>query len=374
MPHMYDSPEALQTAVNEYTEWYATNYVGFAGFTALIWDHLMTFPLEFEFIWKEVWKDGMNPRKMKPLLYLFLINRYLTPLGFIVNLFAYLSQDFETIQSVLLPNSDSPCHLADFKEDVPTLYCGDDDVLADLCSISSAKIRHLCRGCVVGHPDFCERMGIDNRRTDLHACTMIFREDLSNVASSTAWLPLLYDTIVISLTLFKAVPEIRKKDHFYIWRRLFEDGLLYYSAIFSVTAVLTGMIIKAPPGLKNVTAQLELLVTVMMMSRITLNLKRSGRKERVNDPGHISALVYASPTTPDEAWLQNVAHATHKDTLQVHDIEDARFPDPVLDISEIKHSKGAIECEAWNGEGEVGESGPSSLRMPSNYVSPYVDE
>ncbi|KAJ7909009.1 hypothetical protein B0H13DRAFT_2330858 [Mycena leptocephala] len=54
-------------------------YVGIAGFTILIWDHLDTFPTEVEYIWK--------PRKKGPIVYLFLLNRYLTPLGFIVNLF-----------------------------------------------------------------------------------------------------------------------------------------------------------------------------------------------------------------------------------------------------------------------------------------------
>jgi hypothetical protein len=56
-------------------------------------------------------------------------------------------------------------------------------------------------------------------------------------------------------------------------KRLFQDGLIYYtyvlaffflfgmgddetcSAIFTVTLVLTIMIVAAPPGLKNITAQ-----------------------------------------------------------------------------------------------------------------------
>ncbi|KAJ7211037.1 hypothetical protein B0H12DRAFT_389110 [Mycena haematopus] len=59
-----------------------TNCVGFAAFTILIWDHVDTFASEVEYIWQG--KKGI-------VVYLFLLNRYLTPLGFIVNLFAYLS-------------------------------------------------------------------------------------------------------------------------------------------------------------------------------------------------------------------------------------------------------------------------------------------
>ncbi|KAJ7480836.1 hypothetical protein FB451DRAFT_1171424 [Mycena latifolia] len=118
------------------------------------------------------------------------------------------------------------------------------------------------------------------------ACTMIFPPELSAIASSSAWLPLLYDSCVLVLTLIKAVPVTVKsrraayrRDGSNIMKRLFQDGLIYYSAIFAVNAMLTIMIISAPPGLKNIAAQLELLVTVAMMSRITLNLKKLSSKK-----------------------------------------------------------------------------------------------
>jgi hypothetical protein len=72
----------------------------------------------------------------------------------------------------------------------------------------------------------------------------------------------------------RTVPSIRHRTASHIVKVLLEDGLLYYSVIFSINLVLTLMIIFAPPGLKNITAQLELLLTVAMMSRITLNLKK----------------------------------------------------------------------------------------------------
>ncbi|KAL0059615.1 hypothetical protein AAF712_013627 [Marasmius tenuissimus] len=101
----------------------------------------------------------------------------------------------------------------------------------------------------------------------------------SVLASSTAWLPLVYDTVVFGLTFYRTYPNVRGQSRSKIAKRLLEDGLLYYSVIFSVTLVLTLMIIFAPDGLKNVAAQLELLITVTMMSRITLNLKKFSRTE-----------------------------------------------------------------------------------------------
>lgn len=68
------------------------------------------------------------------------------------------------------------------------------------------------------------------------------------LASSSAWLPLLYETIIFVLTLYKTIPALHQgiearggtqavaqenaeegsSNHSHIIRHLFEDGLLYY--------------------------------------------------------------------------------------------------------------------------------------------------
>ncbi|KAK7689839.1 hypothetical protein QCA50_006478 [Cerrena zonata] len=55
--------------------------MGFVSFMILAWDHIITFGDEVEYIWKG--KKGL-------IVYLFFLNRYVTPLGFIVNLFGKL--------------------------------------------------------------------------------------------------------------------------------------------------------------------------------------------------------------------------------------------------------------------------------------------
>jgi hypothetical protein len=72
--------DTIQTIGQEYADTRITIYVGIVGFTILVWDHLITSGDEIEFIWKG--RKGI-------LVYLFLLNRYLTPLGFIINLVAY---------------------------------------------------------------------------------------------------------------------------------------------------------------------------------------------------------------------------------------------------------------------------------------------
>ena len=74
-------------------------------------------------------------------------------------------------------------------------------------------------------------------------------------------------------------------------KRLLEDGLIYYtcvlaffvfgmeddekcSAIFAVTLVLTIMIVAAPPGIKNITAQYALLFGFLLFfTKCTIRLE-----------------------------------------------------------------------------------------------------
>jgi hypothetical protein len=64
--------------------------MGFASFTILIWDHIITFPAEVEYIWKG---------KKSFLVYLFFLNRYLIPLGFIINIVGTATLDVPSVWS-----------------------------------------------------------------------------------------------------------------------------------------------------------------------------------------------------------------------------------------------------------------------------------
>ncbi|KAJ7610247.1 hypothetical protein DFH06DRAFT_922828, partial [Mycena polygramma] len=242
-------------------------YVGFAAFTILIWDHIDTFTAEVEYIWKG---------RKGTIVYLFLLNRYLTPLGFMVNLFAYLSpvwtnesscRHFIRYEGAMTLMGIHVVGIMMFLR-IYALYSTRRVVVAGVFFILLVSI--CVNGWLLAH---------GQRVLSVYslACTMIFPPSLSTIASSSAWLPLLYDSVVLVLTLVKALPLVRKSNGTYVMKRLLEDGLIYYAAIFSVTLVLTIMIVSAPPGLKNIAAQ-YVHITVTMMSRITLNLKKCASK------------------------------------------------------------------------------------------------
>ncbi|TFY51160.1 hypothetical protein EVG20_g11135, partial [Dentipellis fragilis] len=116
--------------------------------------------------------------------------------------------------------------------------------------------------------------GVPHVPGNVRSCSMIFDHRAGSMAAASAWLPLLYDTVVLCLTLFRTIVPVWHRTSGQILRVILREGMMYYSVIFSVTLVLTIMILHAEPSVQNITAQLELLLTVTMMSRITIHLKR----------------------------------------------------------------------------------------------------
>ncbi|KAI0667601.1 hypothetical protein C8Q78DRAFT_981412, partial [Trametes maxima] len=266
-------------------------YVGLASFTVLVWDHFITLGDEIEYIWK---------RRKGPLIYLFFINRYLTPLGFIINLFAYFSPvwtptvcehfvRYEGSMTVIGINTTALMMLLR----IYAMYEGKSWVVVFVGIVFAVEF---------GVNAWLLTHGVAVRHTGgITACTMIFDPEKVKgaIASASAWLPLLYDTVVLIFTVRRTYGGIKNPTAGRIMRILLKEGILYYSVIFSITLILTLMIVFAADGLKNLTAQTEYLMTVAMMSRITLHLKKQahatwdswGFQASTADPG-------TSPVSP----------------------------------------------------------------------------
>jgi len=265
------SPSVVDEIGEDLSTIFSTTLVGFAGFTVLIYDHFITFGDEVQYIWQKL---------RGPLVYLFLINRYLIPLGFIVNLYAYLSDwdpetcarfvRYEGSMTVTGINVVGLMMLLRIR----ALYNNNRMVVWPVAALLALEFGVnawlLCYGTPVHH--------IGPR----YPCTMVFEARLTKIAAASAWLPLLYDTVVMGLTTYKAfqIRSLPGSFHSPILQTLLAGGMIYYSVIFSITLILAVMIAVAPPSIQNITAQLELLLTVAMMSRITIDLRKRA-KERI---------------------------------------------------------------------------------------------
>ena len=104
---------------------------------------------------------------------------------------------------------------------------------------------------------------VPHEGTSDHACTMIFSGNIGSFPPSlTAWIPLLYDTMVIGLVLYKCLPQ-KKLSMSHVVDTLIKDGLLYYGVLFAVNLVLGVMIIAAPVCLPTLYLHVLLLTLVI---------------------------------------------------------------------------------------------------------------
>ncbi|KAG2060703.1 hypothetical protein BDR06DRAFT_967136 [Suillus hirtellus] len=266
--------------------------VGVLGFTILVWDHTITFADEVEMIWG-------RPKNL--LTFLFLLNRYLTPIGFIVNLVdnltsnaeAHRCEHFVRYEGAMTAVGIQVVGLMMFLR-VRAMYYDNRCVVILVASLLFVWV--AVGAWLLSHGVAC-RMEFSN--SVLWSTESELRKGL---ASSWAWVPLLYDTVVFTLTLNRTLPSIQNKEAGHIVHTLFADGVLFYSVMCTINLIFTVMVVRAPEGLKNITGQLELILTIMsflsstmflhkvvMMSRITLSLKKEGTRDSVPLDTHLGS-------------------------------------------------------------------------------------
>ncbi|KAG2032175.1 hypothetical protein BDR03DRAFT_874545, partial [Suillus americanus] len=228
--------------------------VGILGFTILVWDHAITFADEVEIIWG-------RPKKL--LTFLFLLNRYLTPIGFIVNL-VHRCEHFVRYEGAMTAVGIQVAGLMMFLR-VRAMYRDNRYVVILLASLLFVWV--AVGAWLLSH-------GVGECRSRLTCGSG--PANIGSLASAWAWVPLCYDTVVFTLTLNRTLPSIKNKEAGHIVYTLFTNGVLFYSVMCAINLIFTIMIVRAPQGLKNITGQYVFYVA--MMSRITLSLKKEGTR------------------------------------------------------------------------------------------------
>ncbi|KAJ8591124.1 hypothetical protein M405DRAFT_735633, partial [Rhizopogon salebrosus TDB-379] len=217
--------------------------VGFVGFTILVWDHTVTFADEVDIIWS-------GPKNLRK--FTLSQNRYLTPIGFIVNLVGKFSmhsklrrcEHFVRYEGAMSTIGIVTVALMMFLR-VRAIYHNNRYAVGFMAAFLFAWVAIsawlLCHGEGErqSHSEFCS----------------VWVDLLMGLTSAWAWFPLSYDTIVFALTVIRTLPSIRNKEAGYVVRTLLADGILFYSVICAINLIFTIMIVRAPQGLKNITGQ-----------------------------------------------------------------------------------------------------------------------
>lgn len=249
--------QALATAALHLT---AGKYFQVAAFVMLVYDHILTLPDEVERIWKQKWSGATI---------LFLINRYVTPLQFIIIIDAF--QDprwkksacdrfvaFEGTSTVALV---AVCEMIMMLR-VYALYGRSRLILAFLSFLWVVQVTLSSIGMKTGFavplpPGFV-------------GC--IFTG--SNPLFPAVWVtPLASDCCIFCLTLWRTrtfIKNSRRTPTIHIFLR---DGLMYFLVIFVANLFNTLIFFLGPSDLKAIGASFSQLITATMISRLVLNLK-----------------------------------------------------------------------------------------------------
>ncbi|KAF9458920.1 hypothetical protein BDZ94DRAFT_1312825 [Collybia nuda] len=252
-------PEQLVSAV---THLNAGKYFQVAAYVILIYDHALTFSDEVERIWKQ---------KISGAAVLFLINRYLTPLQFMIVINAFHDPIWTPsvgVSSVIydLPGASTValiavCELIMILR-VYALYGRSGPILGFLMilwiiqiTLSSISLTH---GFPVSLPP------------GLVGCILTGEGPLF----PAIWImPLVTDFSVFLLMLWKSRDYIRQTRSTRTINVFLRDGSLYFLVICMANLLNTLLFVMAESDLKVIGASFSQLITATMISRLVINLR-----------------------------------------------------------------------------------------------------
>ncbi|CAE6350188.1 unnamed protein product [Rhizoctonia solani] len=245
-----------------------------ASFALMIYDHMITLAEEVDRIWQREWTGAT---------WLFVLNRYLTELQFIVNVVSFHHPHWT--------GKVSPCD--DF---MPF------PAVSTLISIAIAEIIMVLRTYALYQRNkyilrllafFWAGQVIVMVTTLRHPTRVELPEGLvgciqgaSGNYSVAFWLaPLATDSVIFGLTVFKALEYIHKmKYRVPLIHVILRDGILYFTVILTANLLNCLLCFLAPSSIKVIGASFSQIITVVMISRLQLNLR--------------SESIYPTPSMP----------------------------------------------------------------------------
>ncbi|KAF8802152.1 hypothetical protein BYT27DRAFT_7197232 [Phlegmacium glaucopus] len=239
---------------------HAALYFQMAGFVMLIYDHMLTFPDEVERIWKQ---------KITGASILFLINRYLSPLQFIILIDAFEGPVwtkkacdrfvvFEGAQTITMVGI---CELIMILR-VYALYGRSKLVAIPLLFLLAAQIVLSGLGINTG---FAVPLP-----PGVVGCILTGTSSLFALLWVT---PLVTDSLIFVLTLWKTGQYIKKSGRSPTLDIFLRDGAMYFCVIFASNLLNTLIYFLATEDLKAIGASFSQQMTSVMISRIVLNLR-----------------------------------------------------------------------------------------------------
>ncbi|KAJ3509774.1 hypothetical protein NLJ89_g5040 [Agrocybe chaxingu] len=258
----FPKPAEFETLASVASHLRDAKCVQLAAFAILIYDHALTFPLEVERIWKQ---------KVTGPAILFLLNRYVTPLQYIVIITAFhlptwtgkACDDFVMFEGALSAVMSNVCEVIMILR-VYALYGRSNKILAFLGLLWLLQLvislKGVSTGVAVQLPPFPPFVG----------CILTG----PNNWFSVVWVgPLVTDTAIFVLMLWRIRRYIRSTESIPLLHIFVRDGLIYFLVIFLMNFMNALLFFLAPEDLKPIGAPFSAMMTAVMISRLVLNLR-----------------------------------------------------------------------------------------------------
>ncbi|GAB1520962.1 hypothetical protein RhiTH_004051 [Rhizoctonia solani] len=237
----------------------AAKYFMLASFVFMIYDHMITFAEEVDRVWQREWTGAT---------WLFFLNRYLTELQFIVNLHFMIHIGLARCEDFIpFPGASTLISIA-IAEIILilrtyALYQRNPWILVLLGVFWVGQV--IVMGTVMRHPT--------RLRLPEGFVGCIQGGEGSYVGAF--WLaPLATDSLVFLLTVFKSLGYIYKtKCRVPLIHVILRDGILYFAIILFANLLNCFLYYLAPPSIKVIGASFSQIITVVMISRLQLNLR-----------------------------------------------------------------------------------------------------
>ncbi|KAH8075986.1 hypothetical protein BXZ70DRAFT_1013083 [Cristinia sonorae] len=250
----------------------AAKMFSLASCVMLFYDMVLTFGDEVEKIWKQ---------RFSGATVLWCINRYVSPLGYIVIIVSFHDPWPKSVCSryVLYPEIlkiFTACAIGIiFILRLYSIYSRNVYILVSftvmLVAELAVKIWAFTDGTMLSLPP------------ELVGCILVGKSSASERMVYTWVAELVFDTSVFLATLYRTLYLYRTAEAgaaMSLIKIIMRDGIMYFAAIFVSNLVTVLMFVAAPPDLKVVNASFSTLITSLMVSRLMLNLRREALRRR----------------------------------------------------------------------------------------------
>jgi hypothetical protein len=133
----------------------------------------------------------------------------------------------------------------------------------------------------------------------LGPCLPVSPQSQPHIVAAYFAIPMVFDTTVTALIVYKAVAIIKKGTHSSIIDTLLRDGVIYFLAISGANLLNVAFYAQGDPLYQPVCSAFAVMMTAILGCRLSLQLRKAPTTLYVGSRGNISRQVQVVPSNAD---------------------------------------------------------------------------